>query len=138
MGADLSNLRLDDNEAITRTDQFTQLGLIFDTTGKDNVEIGRRVGGLRKMIRCLNGIFLILRNKQVKIVKHTILSLKVLFCTGQKYPQATVENWKLQRWTSLGISRRDRICNVEIRRRMGQKLKQISSYGMVTFKEQEI
>lgn len=52
-----SNFRLDDNEAIVLTDQFTSPGITFDITENDDMKVGKRAMNARKMIGCLNGIF---------------------------------------------------------------------------------
>lgn len=46
VGTNPSNLRLNDNEAIALADEFTYLGITFDTPGNDNLEIGKKVVGI--------------------------------------------------------------------------------------------
>lgn len=72
---------------IAPTGQFIYFGVTFEPTGKDDVEIGRRVVSARKMIECLNEIFCFQeRDKKRKYVtEYKILLLKVVFYTGRKH-----------------------------------------------------
>ncbi|CAG9841217.1 unnamed protein product [Diabrotica balteata] len=56
IGNELSNITLENNEIIMPCDHYTYLGIVFDTTGKDDEEIKRRITQSRKTIGCLNSV----------------------------------------------------------------------------------
>jgi len=49
-------LKLDKDSEIEFSQEYKNLGVIFDTSGKDNKEIRSRIIPARKCIACLNGI----------------------------------------------------------------------------------
>lgn len=57
IGTALSNIELENNDTIASCNEYTYLGVVFDTTGKDDNEIRKRDVQARKTIGCLNGIF---------------------------------------------------------------------------------
>ena len=56
IGQTHSNLKLDKDSEIESCQEYKYLGVIFDTSGTDDKEIGSRVIQARKCIACLNGI----------------------------------------------------------------------------------
>jgi len=55
-GGTQNNLKLDKDNEIEFCQEYTYLGVIFDTSGTDDKEIRSRVIQARKCIVCLNGI----------------------------------------------------------------------------------
>lgn len=82
-GLEINTQTNSDPSNLAHTDHFTYL----DTTGKDDVKIGRRVVGARKMIRCLNGIFWFQEIGKRKNITYAILSLKQVFYTRWKHKE---------------------------------------------------
>ncbi|XP_044744708.1 uncharacterized protein LOC123306668 [Coccinella septempunctata] len=124
IGTNLSNVQLENDEAIEACDEYSYLGVIFDTTGKEDKEIKKRI--TRKTIGCLNGIFWSQQiGKQRKYnIYETIIKSGLLY--GAETWRITERNRrKLEAVEmdvfrrSLGISRGDRVRNEEVKLRMG-------------------
>lgn len=127
IGAELSNIKLDnDSDVIEGCKEYMYLGVVFDTTGTDDKEIKKRVTQARRTIGCLNNI---LWSKEIgKHRKYNIYNtmIKSSLLYGAETWRLTETNKRRLEAVemdvfrrSLGISRRDRIPNEEVRRRMG-------------------
>lgn len=126
IGADAENLTLDDGRQISTCKEYKYLGVMYNTEGTDEQEINIRVTQARKAIKCLNGI---LWNKNIsKKRKFNIYEaiIKSILTYGAETWRLTEKNKRkieavemdaIRR--SMRISRKERVRNDEIRRRMG-------------------
>lgn len=119
------NIELE-KEEIEACDEYTYLGVTFDITGKDDKEINKRITQARRIIGCLNGIFWskeIGKHRKYNIYE-TLIKSSLLYGSetwriteNNKRRLEAVEMDVFRR--SLGISRRQRIRNEDVRLQMG-------------------
>lgn len=125
IGAEPSSIQLDIDE-VASCNAYSYLGVEFDTSGKDDREIQKRITQARRIIGCLNGI--LWSNEIGKQRKYNIYETLIKSCLtyGAETWKITEQNRRKLEATemdvfrrSLGISRRDRIRNDDVRQRMG-------------------
>lgn len=125
IGAELSNIKIDTDE-IEACSNYTYLGVEFDTTGKDDREIKKRITHARRLIGCLNGVLWSsnIGKKRKHNIYETIIKSSLLYgaetWTISESNRRKLEATEMDAFRrTLGISRMDRIRNEEIRLRMG-------------------
>ncbi|XP_045463869.1 uncharacterized protein LOC123673432 [Harmonia axyridis] len=125
IGAPPQNLQLEKEEIETCT-EYTYLGVEFDSTGKDDKEIKKRITQARRTIGCLNGIWWSsdIGRKQKYTIYETFVKSALIY--GAETWRITENNRRKLEATemdvfrrSVRVSRRDRVRNEDIRRRMG-------------------
>lgn len=125
IGAELTNIQLE-NEEIEACSEYAYLGVVFDTTGKDDREIKKRITQAKRMIGCLNGVFWSTEiKKKLKINIYETLVKSSLLYGAESWRITEANRRKLEAVEmdafrrTLGVSRRDRVPNEEIRQRIG-------------------
>ena len=125
IGAESLNLELEIGK-IKTCEEYTYLGVTFDSTGKDDKEINKRITQARRTIGCLNGIFW-----SEEIGKHRKFNIYDSLIKSSLLYGA--ETWRITEYNkrrleavemdvfrrTLGISRREHIRNDDIRYQMG-------------------
>lgn len=125
IGAEPTNIELD-TEEIATCSEYTYLGIDFDTTGRDDTEIKKRITQARRTIGCLNGIFWSqeIGKKRKLTIYETLVKSSLIY--GAETWRMTENNRRKLEATemdafrrSLRVSRRDKIRNDDIRQRIG-------------------
>ena len=103
IGAELSNIQLD-NEEIESCKEYTYLGVIFDTTGKDDKEIKKRITQAKRTIGCLNGVFWsteIGKKRKFNIYETLVKSSLLYGAETWRITEANQRKLEAEKWTPL-------------------------------------
>ena len=119
-------MKLDKDSEIEFCQEYKYLGVIFDTGGTDDKEIGSRGMQARKCIACLNGILWsndIRKERKLNIYNALIKSS--LLCGSETW-RLTENNKRRVEFTEMDalrrssrISRKERIRSVTVRQQIG-------------------
>ena len=126
IGETYRNLKLDKDKEIEFCQEYKYLGVIFDTSGRDDKEIRSRVIQARRCIACVNGTLWskdIRRERKLNIYNALIKSS--LLC-GSEIWRLTENNKRRVEATEMDvlrrtsrITRKERIRNVTIKQQLG-------------------
>jgi hypothetical protein len=101
IGETHSNLKLDKDSEIKSCQEYKYLGVIFDTSGRDDKEIRSRVIQARKCIACLNGILWSkdIRKERKLNIYNALIKSSLLYGSKHGDSQKIIRDGsKLQRW----------------------------------------
>jgi len=106
IGETYSNLKLDKDSEIEFCEEYKYLGVIFDTSGKDDKEIRSRVIQARKCIACLNGILWSadIRKERKLNIYNALIKSSLLY--GFETWRLTENNKRLVKATEMDTLRR--------------------------------
>lgn len=128
IGTDLNDtdLNLNDNKTIRTSSKYKYLGVLFDKSGKDDLEIKERIMKGRKVISCLNSILwskTISKKRKYNIYNTMIKSILLYGAETWRLSEANKKKILATEMDAIRrssrISRRDRVRNEVVRQNMG-------------------